>query len=139
MDRVLQYLLEFKPHSQSWFEDQKQIGDDYEFFKEFSKRENLEKADWPQFQEIGRHLNCFRSVALAKGNALGQPNHAIERYRDSFIYLIYGTDSLPERIRNFHENEKYSLDYFGGAALSELLGYLFLSWFSLKWRGDVFR
>jgi 5-methylcytosine-specific restriction enzyme B len=77
VEKVLQYLLEFKPEAKAWFEEQKQVAEDYAFFKEFSKRETLEKAEWPDIQKIGDHLNCFRSMGIAKGNALGRPNHSI--------------------------------------------------------------
>jgi 5-methylcytosine-specific restriction protein B len=125
VDKVLQYLQEFKPQSRAWFDEQRQVAEDYEFFREFSKRENLEKAEWRDVQQVGSHLNCFRSLALARGNALGRPNHPIERYRASFVYLVHGPEPLAERIRNFHTNDEYSLHYFGDAALSELVGYLF--------------
>lgn len=125
MEKVLQYLLEFKPEAKAWFDEQKQVAEDYAFFKEFSKRENLEKAEWQDFQKIGDHLNCFRSMGIAKGNALGRPNHAIERYRDSFIYLVYGEGSLPERVRKFRGDAQYRLGFFGDSTVSELVGYLF--------------
>jgi 5-methylcytosine-specific restriction protein B len=125
VEKVLQYLLEFKPEAKAWFDEQKQVAEDYAFFKEFSKREALEKAEWPDFQKIGDHLNCFRSMGIAKGNALGRPNHPIERYRESFLYLVYGEGSLQERVRSFRADDKYRLGFFGDSAVSELVGYLF--------------
>jgi 5-methylcytosine-specific restriction protein B len=125
VEKVLQYLLEFKPKAKAWFEEQKQVAEDYAFFKEFSKRDNLEKAEWQDFQKIGDHLNCFRSMGIAKGNALGKPNHTIERYRSSFIFLIYGEGTLWDRVRGFRSDEKYRLNFFGDSAVSELVGYLF--------------
>lgn len=125
MEKVLQYLLEFKPEAKAWFAEQTQVAEDYAFFKEFSQRENLEKAEWQDFQKIGDHLNCFRSMGIAKGNALGRPNHPIERYRSSFIFLIYGEGTLLERVRKFRSDEEYRLSFFGDSAVSELVGYLF--------------
>jgi len=125
MEKVLHYLEEFKPQSRTWFDEQRQVVEDYEFFKEFSNKENLERAEWKDFQRIGDHLNCFRGMRIAKGNALGRPNHPIERYRNSFIYLVHGEDPLEERVRKFQGDEAYSLKYFGHSAVSELVGYLF--------------
>jgi 5-methylcytosine-specific restriction protein B len=125
VEKLLQYLLEFKPEAKVWFDEQKDVAEDYAFFKEFSKRENLEKAEWQDFQKIGDHLNCFRSMGIAKGNALGRPNHPIERYRSSFIFLIYGEGTLLDRVRRFRSDEAHRLSFFGDSAVSELVGYLF--------------
>ena len=127
MEKVVKYLKEFKPLAKSWFEELRQaaVANDYEFFREFSKQENLQTAEWPDFQKIGEHLNCFRRMGIAKGNALGRPNHPIERYRESFSYLVHGKEPLVERVRKFRDSETYSLEYFGNSAVSELVGYLF--------------
>jgi 5-methylcytosine-specific restriction protein B len=127
VEKVRQYLTEFHPGAKRWFEEQRQasVAADFEFFKAFSVRENLEKAEWPDFQKIGDHLNCFRRMGIAKGNALGRPNHSLERYRESFIYLIHGNEPLAERVRKFRDGEAYRLEYFGDSAVSELVGYLF--------------
>ncbi|HET8924279.1 MAG TPA: AAA family ATPase [Candidatus Acidoferrum sp.] len=127
MEKVLHYLREFKPVSKAFFEEQRQatVAADYEFFREFSKPENLNRADWPDFQKIGDHLNCFRRMGIARGNALGRPNHPIERYKASFIYLVHGPGTLVDRIRKFRYDDQYRLEYFGDSAVSELVGYLF--------------
>jgi 5-methylcytosine-specific restriction protein B len=137
MDKVLQCLNEFKIQAASWFKENS-CKEQYEFFKEFSKRENIEKAEWPDFQKIGQHLNCFAVMALARANALGRPNHPIERYRASFLYLAHGTDSLQERIRKFNGDEAYRLAYFGNSAVSELAGFLFPEEFVLFNARDEF-
>jgi len=72
VEKVHEYLLAFKPEAKSWFDHQKLVVEDFAFFKEFSKRENLEKAEWQDFQKIGDHLNCFRRLGIARGNALGK-------------------------------------------------------------------
>jgi 5-methylcytosine-specific restriction protein B len=131
VEKVLQYLREFEPVSKAYFEEQRQaiVAADYEFFREFCKSENLNKADWPDFQKIGDHLNCFRRMGIARGNALGRPNHPIERYRASFTYLVHGTEPLVDRLRKFRYDDQYRLDYFGDSAISELIGYIFPSEF----------
>ncbi len=125
METLTQYLTEFKAQAPEWFQKSLFLRANYEFFQGLFKKENLEQAQWADFQRMNDHLHCFKSMAIAGRNALGKPNHPIEHYRDSFIYLAHGEGTAIERIRNFYENDKYKLDYFGQAAVSELVGYLF--------------
>ena len=64
-------------------------------------------------------------MALAKKRALGKPNHSIDHYRKSFLYLAHGPGEPAERIRRFCNDEEFRLEYFGKSAVSELIGYLF--------------
>ena len=50
-------------------------------------------------------------MPLARGNALGRPNHPIERYRTSFQFLVSGDGPLNERIRKFRYDEEYRLEF----------------------------
>jgi hypothetical protein len=124
-DAAREYLEAFKKEAPAWFAKATFVRTYFEFFRAFFKRENLEKVEWPDIQRIGDHLHCFQSMALAKGNALGRPNHPIEHYRKSFIYLAHGPGEPAERIRRFCNDAEYRLDYFGKSAISELVGYLF--------------
>jgi hypothetical protein len=45
--------------------------------------ESLEEAEWAGIWKIGEYLHCFRSMDLAKANALGNPNHSIEDCRNA--------------------------------------------------------
>lgn len=60
------YLIEFKAVAAEWFEGCAFIKDNYDFFTEFFKKENLIKVNWPDFQEIGNHIHAFNSMAMLK-------------------------------------------------------------------------
>ena len=132
------YLIEFKAVAAEWFEGCVFIKDNYDFFTKFFKKENLIKANWPDFQEIGNHIHAFNSMAIAKKNALGRLNHPIEHYRNSFIYLVHGEGTVEERINNFVYDKRYKIKYFGSSVISELLGYIFADQFVLYNRRDKF-
>lgn len=118
------YLGAFKDEAKQWFKNCSFIKDYYEFFNEFKKIENLKTMEWEDVQKIGSHINAFR-MALARKRALGYPNAPIEKYRNSFVYLIHGNDPLELRIDKFLTSEEYSLFGFGNSALSEIIGNLF--------------
>ena len=124
-DKAKEYLWAFKKEANAWFAKATFVQDYFEFFRTFFERDNLEMAEWADIQKIGDHLHCFQSMALAKARALGNPNHPIEHYRKSFIYLAHGPGEPVERIRRFSDDSEYRLDYFGKSAVSELVGYLF--------------
>jgi hypothetical protein len=125
MNKTIDHLKDFKPHASAWFAKATFVREYFTFFQSFFRRENLEKAEWPDIQQIGQHMHCFQSMALAKGKALGNPNHPIEHYRKSFLFLAHGPGQPAGRIRQFCNDPEYRLDYFGKAAISELVGYLF--------------
>jgi 5-methylcytosine-specific restriction enzyme B len=95
----------------------------YKFFKDFLKKENLKNIEWADLQEMGNHIHSFNSMAIAKGKALGSPNQTIEKYRESLLYLGYGSDPIDVRINNVQLENGYSLPFFGRSALSELACY----------------
>src|ERR1039458_6022206 len=109
MSNTTEYLEAFKLQAPAWFAKATFVREYFEFFRTFFKRENLEKAEWPDVQKIGSHLHCFQSMAMAQRNALGRPNHPIEHYRKSF------TDLEPRkgRVARCPEN------WFSPALLSE--------------------
>ena len=132
------YLTEFKEIASEWFRKSFSLKDRYDFFSEFFKVENLQKAEWPDFQEMGEHIHAFNSMAIAKKNALGNMNHPIGHYRNSFIYLVNGKGPIEERIDNFVYNKKYKIKYFGESVISELLGYIFADKYVLYNERDKF-
>ncbi len=122
---LTKYLNEFKHKADEWFKENTFVLENYKFFKEFFKSENLRKLEWKDIQKMGEHIYAFLAFPLAKKKALGKPNHSIEHYRKSFIYLAHGKEPLEERLENFISKEEYKLDFFGESTMSEIIGYLF--------------
>ncbi len=127
MEKVKQYLNEFsKIADQRFSEIDTFFRSYYLFFREFLKKENLEKAEWKDFQEMGEHLHSFNSWPIAKKRALGNPNHPIQHYRNVFLYLVFGSDPINLRINNVMDKKgKYGLTRFGESSLSEIIGHAF--------------
>jgi 5-methylcytosine-specific restriction enzyme B len=123
--KIDDYLKEFSLVATDWFKNATFVRENFQFFKNFFKHENLEKLEWSDIQKIGTHLHCFNRMAIAKANALGKPNHPIDHYRKSFLFLVEGKGSVSDRIRRFCNDTEYQLKYFGQSAVSELIGYLF--------------
>jgi 5-methylcytosine-specific restriction protein B len=124
MTKIEKYLTEFKDAGDTWFKNIEWFEPRYQYFKDFFRKENLDKAKWEDFQEMGDNLHCFNSLAIAKKNALGKPNHPIEQYRKVFDYLARGVDPINVRLNNIKDRTSpYYLKYFGNSALSELAAY----------------
>lgn len=135
---VTQYLNEFKEIADEWFANAAFVEENYQFFSEFFKKENLQTAQWEDFQNMGNHIHSFNSMAIAKKNALGNPNHPIEHYRKSFIYLAHGDGKIKTRIQDMLSNENYKIKYIGRSVLSEILGYMFAEKYVLYNERDKF-
>lgn len=124
MNKIEKYLTEFSLVANEWFDAQDWFISRFDFFKNFFNSEFLKNAEWKDFQDMGENLHCFTSLAIAKKNALGNPNHPIKRYRKTFDYLARGGDPLEKRIDNIQNpKSEYYIKYFGKASLSELVGY----------------
>lgn len=132
------YLNEFKSVAKDCFAKNTFLQEFHKFFAEFFKKENLEKAEWADFQKIGDHIHSFNAMAIAKKKALGTPNHPLEHYRKSFIFLVYGDGTPEDRIRRFATEEEYKLNYFGNSALSEIFSWAFPDRFVMFNYRDVF-
>ena len=131
-------LSEFANQADSWFSERPFVKGFHQFIVEFFKPENLQKAEWPAFQELANQLHSLNSVALAKGNAFGRPNYPIEKYRDSFRFLAHGSGSVEDRMRAFmDDNEAHASKYLGKSVVSELIGQLFADQFVFMNRRDV--
>ncbi|WP_174612909.1 AAA family ATPase [Virgibacillus ihumii] len=100
------------------------IRDSYDFFRHFNNRSYLAEMEWEDVQSIGDHINAFR-MPLARKRALGEMNASIDKYRNSFIYLVHGEDPLKERIHRFLTDDKYKLFGFGQSVVSEMIGNIF--------------
>lgn len=94
------------------------------FFNKFKKQTYIEKMEWEDIQEIGKHINAL-TMGIAKHRAFGEMNAPIKQYRDTFLYLIHGDDPINERIDNFLTNKQYKLFGIGESAVSEIMGNVF--------------
>ncbi len=126
MSKLSRYIREFSTIASKYFEENPFVVETHNWFQEFFKKENLNKAEWKDFQNLGAHIHAFNSNALAKANAFGRENYPIEDYRKSFDYLAYGEGDALERMHQFmHDNIKYTSKYLGESAMSEIVGQLF--------------
>ena len=138
MTTIEKYLTEFKRAADIWFNEKNWFEPRYIFFVNFFKKENLEKATWADFQEMGEHIHSFNSLPIAKKNALGRPNHPIEHYRMVFEYLVRGNDPVNVRINNLtNSSSNFFLRFFGHSSLSELAAYAFSEEYVLFNKRDI--
>ncbi|KAA9022936.1 AAA family ATPase [Niallia endozanthoxylica] len=122
---VDRYLYAFKPQAKEWFRKAEFLYLNQHFFERFKTMEHLQQLEWGNVQELGNHINAFMTMPLAKKRALGNPNAPIEKYRESFMYLIYGEDSLQVRIDRFLHDENYKIFGLGESFVSEFVGNIF--------------
>ena len=120
------YLGEFKGVAAAgWYkEDHAIVKTYYEFFQRFFAPEHLAKLEWPDVQAVGQHLHAM-GMAIARGNAFGRPNHAIEHYRTSFEYFARGDDPLDLRLDRLRKDDAVQLKYIGESAWGEMAGQYF--------------
>ena len=124
LPRVDRFLHVFQKEAKQWFHDHDYLGESYDFYETFKKREHIASLEWKDIQALGDHVNAFR-MALARKRALGYMNASIDKYRASFDYLIHGEDQIEYRMNQFLTNDSYNLFGFGASVLSELVGSLF--------------
>jgi 5-methylcytosine-specific restriction protein B len=137
MNEWVKYLEEYKEVADDWLKKDT-IVQYYNFFQRFFDKEKLMEYEWKDFQEMGDHIHAFHAMAIAKARALGKPNHPIEHYRNSFIYLAYGDDPVEKRIDIFTQSKKHSLLSFGKSVISEIVGNLFADQFFMMNKKDEF-
>lgn len=126
MEKIEKYLSEFKIESDDWFAKTTWLLPRYEFFKSFFEKSNLQKAEWPDFQNVGNNLHCFITNPLAKANAFGRANDSIEYYRKNFEYLVRGSDPVNVRLNNLNnKTSNHKIRYISNSSLSELVGYAY--------------
>jgi len=118
-------LHEFADGADQWFDEGTTLEENYAFIQDFFEQENLETAEWDDFQELGRHIFALQEPQIAHGNAFGEPNHPLDHYRESFAYLARGDGSVPDRVDRLVSDPERSMDYVKGSTLGELAGMLF--------------
>lgn len=136
---IKKYLKEFATLASDWFQQQEDwLNKRYHFFQQFLTKENLEKATWEDFQEMGKNIHAFQAMHLARARALGRPNYPIEHYRNVFLYLIYGEDAIEIRINALlNKKSPYHIKYFGKSVISEIVGYAFAKDYVFLNRRDI--
>lgn len=118
------YLFLYKWETGDELSHSEYINESQMFFSRFKELTYLEKMEWSDVQEIGNHINAL-TMPLAKKRALGKMNAPIEKYRETFKYLIHSKDPINIRIDNFLTNDKYKLFGLGQSVVSEVIGNVF--------------
>lgn len=137
-ERLDNFLKEFAGVSKEWFSKSDFVLGYHHFIQAFFEPENLESADWPDFQKLGSNLHSLNSLAIAKQNAFGKPNYPIEKYRKGFSFLAHGPGEVEQRIRAFMaDKNEYASKYLGDSVVSELIGQLFPERYVFMNRRDV--
>lgn len=117
------YLHLFKDEASAWFSEKKAaLRTAHQFFQRFKDRQYLQRLELEDIQELSGHINAFRSPHVRKKALEGAP---VEKYRRSFEYLLFGPDSLKDRLDRFLTDEDYKLPGFDEGVTSELIGHLF--------------
>ncbi len=133
------YLKEFALIADDWFRRQDWFQGTFDFFTNFYDEKNIGKAEWANFQELGNYIHAFKSMAIAKGNALGKPNLPIEEYRRIFKYIKSEEDPINVTINNLYKKYDGSafLPFFSDSSISELIAYAFPDKYVVYNRRDV--
>lgn len=144
-ERVEEALREYAAVAEAWFAER---GDDFghylAFFERFFDPGHLARLEWEDVQEVGKNLHSMQSMALARANAFGRPNHEMPHYRQGFEYLARGGDPLGTRLDRLRTDPAVRLKYLGESALGEIAGQLFAADYSLfndrsQWARDHLR
>ncbi len=119
------YLMYYKEEYDSFSKEFEYLENSYRYFQKFRDPEYIKSMEWEDFQLIGQHVNAYR-MAIARSRAFGQMNaSSIDKYRESFLYLVHGSEPLEYRMDQFLNNEQYKLFGIGANALSEIIGNIF--------------
>lgn len=121
---IEKYLSYYKKEVNNFLTETEYIRESHKFFQQFRDSQFIKNMDWEDFQKIGDHVNAYR-MAIARSRAFGRMNAPLEKYRESFYYLIHGEDSIEIRMDNFLNHPDYKLFGIGANALSEILGNVF--------------
>jgi 5-methylcytosine-specific restriction enzyme B len=124
MNKVEQYLHYYKHEAKNFLTEIEYITKAYNYFQQYRDPEFIRNMEWEDFQKIGDHVNAFR-MRIARMRALGKLNAPLEKYRESFHYLIHGLDPIDIRMDRFLNHPDYKLFGIGDNALSEIVGNVF--------------
>ena len=125
-EKAKTYLQKFSDGADEHYAKMDWLIPRFQFFRQFFEREHLKSAEWNEFRKIPQKTHAYTSLGIAGKNAFGNPNHPIERYRKSFIYLAYGEDDLATRLNKLlDKNSEYHLKYIGESFYAEVVGYIY--------------
>ncbi|WP_182199328.1 AAA family ATPase [Paraliobacillus salinarum] len=121
---IEKYLHFYKKEVDVFLTELNYIKESYAFFQQFRDPNFIRNMTWEDFQKIGDHVNAYR-MAIARSRAFGNMNASLEKYQNSFHYLVHGEDSLEYRMDQFLNNPDYKLFGIGTSAVSEMIGNIF--------------
>ncbi|WP_332699325.1 AAA family ATPase [Halalkalibacter lacteus] len=121
---IEKYLHFYKNESDGTLTEIEYIKKSYHFFQQLRDPAFIQQMEWEDFQKIGEHVNAYR-MAIARSRAFGRMNASLEKYRDSFHYLVHGNDPIEFRMDQFLNHPDYKLFGIGANALSEMIGNIF--------------
>ncbi|NMH68033.1 EVE domain-containing protein [Bacillus sp. RO3] len=124
MGHVERYLHYYKQEATEFLTEIKYITKAYDYFQQYRDPDFIKSMEWEDFQKIGDHVNAFR-MAIARSRALGKLNAPLEKYRESFHYLVHGQDPIEVRMDRFLNHPDYKLFGIGANALTEIVGNIF--------------
>lgn len=119
------YLNYYKNEVNESLTEIEYIEKSYTYFQKYRDPDFIKNMEWEDFQKIGEHVNAYR-MAIARSRALGRMNAPLEKYRESFYYLVHGHDPIEVRMDRFLNDPDYKLFGIGANALSEMIGNTFL-------------
>jgi hypothetical protein len=120
--QIDKYLFLFQHTTRKKFENLHTVEKRFHFFKQFGIREFLETL---QFDEIQKLKDFLPSFQLPYYHEMALFHHSIERYRSSLSYLIFGEDSLEQRMEALISDDRYKLKWFGPNAICDLISHIF--------------
>ncbi|MFE7062675.1 AAA family ATPase [Sutcliffiella sp. NPDC057660] len=120
--QIDKYLFLFQHTNRDKFENVHSVEKRYQFFKQFGIKEFLETLRLEEIEKLKDFLPAFQ---LPYYHEMALFHNPIERYRASLLYLIFGEDSLEQRMEALITNDRYKLKWFGANAICDLISHIF--------------
>lgn len=120
--QIDKYLYLFQQTTRDKFDNIHTVEKRFHFFKQFGIREFLETLQMEEIQKLQDFLPSFQLPHYHEMTLFHNP---IERYRSSLLYLIFGEDSLVQRMEALITDDRYKLKWFGPNAICNLISHIF--------------
>ncbi|MGD6832977.1 AAA family ATPase [Sutcliffiella halmapala] len=120
--QIDKYLFLFQHSTRDKFENVHKAEKRFQFFKQFSIKEFLETLQLKEIQKLKEFLPSFQ---LPYYHEMVLFHNPVERYRASLLYLIFGEDSLEQRMEALITDDRYKLKWFGANAICDLISHIF--------------